>query len=76
ATRPGYCLERFKELHLLPEKGNSSKKPTVYFMEITALSISSSDIRRRVRENRPIRYLLPESVANYIYKMGFFKGEA
>lgn len=76
ATRPGYCLEKFKKLHLLPEKGDLTKKPVIYFMEVPALAISSTDIRERVRKNKPIRYLLPESVANYIHKMGFLKEES
>lgn len=76
ATRPGYCLEKFKKLHLLPEKGDLTKKPVIYFMEVPALAISSTDIRERVRKNKPIRYLLPEPVANYIHKMGFLKEES
>jgi nicotinate-nucleotide adenylyltransferase len=75
ATRPGYSLEKFKRLHVLPEgKERPKGKPKVYIMEIPALAISSTEIRRRVRENRPIRYLLPEGVANYIYKSGFWQG--
>jgi nicotinate-nucleotide adenylyltransferase len=74
ATRPGYSLEKFKKLHVLPEdEGPEKGKPKVSIMEIPALAISSTDIRRRVRENRPIRYLVPEGVANYIYKCGFWK---
>jgi len=42
-------------------------------MEIPALSISSTDIRNRVRYNRPIDYLLPEGVSNYILKHGLYK---
>lgn len=72
ATRPGYSLEKFKKLHVLPE-GREKGKPRVSIMEIPALAISSTDIRKRVRENRPIRYLVPEGVANYIYKCGFWK---
>lgn len=74
ATRPGYSLEKFKKLHVLPEGEHREKgKPRVSIMEIPALAISSTDIRRRVRENRPIRYLVPEGVASYIQKSGFWK---
>ena len=31
------------------------------------LEISSNDIRRRIRAGESIRYLLPQSVADYIY---------
>lgn len=76
ATRPGYCLEKFKELHLLPNnKYVGNKKPRVFFMEIPALAISSTDIRRRIGEGRPIQYLVPESVANYIRKCGFYQAK-
>lgn len=74
ATRPGYCLKRFKELHLLPENEYlNGKKPRIYFMEIPALAISSTDIRQRIKEKRPIQYLVPEGVANYISKSSFYK---
>jgi len=73
ATRPGYPLDKFREaLHL--EKNELNKfRPKIYFMEIPALAISSTDIRRRVKEGRPIRYLVPDGVASYIYKQGFYK---
>lgn len=74
ATRPGYSLEKFKRLHVLPEnKGREKGRPLVHIMEIPALAISSTDIRRRVRTEMPIRYLVPEGVASYIYKQGFYK---
>lgn len=74
ATRPGYSLEKFKKIHVLPEVEDKAKgKPRVSIMEIPALAISSTDIRRRVRENRPIRYLVPEGVASYIHKCGFWR---
>lgn len=74
ATRPGYSLEKFKKLHVLPEgEGREPGRPRVSIMEIPALAISSTDIRRRVREDQPIRYLVPEGVASYIKKSGFWK---
>lgn len=67
ATRPGYSLAKFGDSL---EKINPA--PAVYELEVPALSISSTDIRRRVREDKPIRYLLPDKVWRYIYSKGFY----
>ena len=65
AARPGYNKEElFKEIELLKENYNSK----VSFVEVPSLAISSTDIRQRVKNNLPIKYLLPESVETYIYK--------
>lgn len=42
-------------------------------LEIPALSISSTDIRLRVREGRPWRYLVPEPVADEISRRGLYR---
>jgi len=73
ATRPGYNLSRIEDLRkrLFGNTGADGNK--IYIMEIPALSISSTDIRSRVKHNRPIDYLLPEGVSNYILKHGLYK---
>jgi nicotinate-nucleotide adenylyltransferase len=67
ATRPGYDIARF-------EKEEASSHPNVSVMDIPALAISSTDIRRRVRQGLPIRYLVPEGVQTYIVKAGLYRG--
>ena len=69
ATRPGYDLTQF-------EQEAASHHPRVSVVQIPALAISSTDIRRRVRDGEPIRYLVPEGVQTYIDKVGLYRGES
>ena len=66
ATRPGYDIDRFEEEAPSPH-------PNVSVMDVPALAISSSDIRRRVSVGEPIRYLVPEGVQAYIEKAGLYR---
>ena len=66
ATRPGYDIARF-------EKEAPTSHPRVSVMDIPALAISSSDIRRRVHDGEPIRYLVPAGVKEYIDKAGLYR---
>lgn len=64
-TRPGYQKqELLNHVENLRVQYHSSIK----FLEVPALAISSSDIRRRVKEDSPIKYLVTGEVENYIYK--------
>lgn len=74
ASRPGYSLKRFEEELCAgkDEAGSWQARPRIDIMEVPALAISSTDIRARVKKSHPIRYLVPEGVANYIMKSGFY----
>jgi nicotinate-nucleotide adenylyltransferase len=61
ATRPGYDVELFDPM------------PDVTVMRIPALAISSTDIRARVHEGRPIRFLVPEGVEAHIRTAGLYR---
>ena len=66
ATRPGFDLLSLKE-----------KLPPDYLSRVlligsTYLGISSTDIRDRVRQGLPARYLTPDSVLKYIYQNNLY----
>lgn len=63
ATRPGYDLNKL----------DKKFQKIIKIMEIPALSISSTDIRRRVREGKSVKYLLPQEVEEYICKKGLYR---
>ena len=51
-TRPGHSLEQLDAPHVL--------------VEVPALAVSSTDVRDRLRAGAPIRYLVPDAVAQYV----------
>jgi nicotinate-nucleotide adenylyltransferase len=66
-TRPGFILERLREIvdsHVLQR---------VSFLPMPGLEISSTDIRRRVRAGRSVKYLTPEPVEEYLLKKGLYR---
>lgn len=68
ATRPGYDLDTAAQEH-----GESLSRLDIEFIEVPALAISSTDIRSRAAQRRPIRYLAPEPVVAYIEKYGLYR---
>jgi nicotinate-nucleotide adenylyltransferase len=66
ATRPGFDIAAF-EAHA------ETRHPGITVMNIPALAISSTDVRKRVQEGRPIRYLVPEGVNSYVQKAGLYR---
>ena len=62
-TRPGHKLE-------LPAHPSGA----ISTLEIPALSISSTDIRARVSSKKPVWYLVPDGVVQYIGKHGLYVG--
>jgi len=73
ATRPGYDLSKIKELETTLFDDEDEGDQRIFIMEIPALAISSTDIRQRIKIGRPVNYLVPEGVNNYILKHGLYK---
>ena len=73
ATRPGYDLSKIKELKTTLFDSEDKADRKIFIMEIPALAISSTNIRKRIKNGRPVNYLVPEGVNNYILKHGLYK---
>lgn len=73
-TRPGYELpvpggDSEADLGPLQREVDAGRLSLV---DIPAMAISSTDIRRRAEEGRPVWYLVPEGVVQYITKHGMY----
>lgn len=60
-TRPGYVVDSTR----LPP-GTTTR------LEVPALAISSTDCRERVQQGKPVWYLVPDGVVQYINKHGLY----
>ena len=67
-TRPGYEMSEEKKRYLAEQSEFS-----VTYAEVIALAISSSDLRRRVSENKSIRYLTMQGVLDYVESHGLYR---
>lgn len=66
-TRPGFVLDQLHDLV------DTEFLDRVHYLPIPNIEISSTDIRRRVREGRSIKYLTPEPVEAYIRQQGLYR---
>jgi nicotinate-nucleotide adenylyltransferase len=62
-TRPGFELT---DEHL--------PNDTVTLVEVPAMAISSTTCRQRVGDGKPVWYLVPDGVVQYIAKRGLYRG--
>ncbi|MBO3443261.1 nicotinate-nucleotide adenylyltransferase [Clostridium sp. CCUG 7971] len=70
ATRPGISVLRSQEKIECLEKKYNANIISVY---VPSLDISSTYIRDQLKENKSIRYLVPEYVEKYIYDNELYK---
>lgn len=66
-TRPGYVLSEERRA-FIAENGNFD----IDYLEVTALAISSSDLRQRLAAGKSIRYLTMQGVLDYIQERGLY----
>lgn len=66
AHRPGF------DLSLLGQALGPDRMTRILALAIPAMDVSSTDLRRRVCEGRSLGYLTPDSVVDYISKMGLY----
>ncbi|MBO4489619.1 MAG: nicotinate-nucleotide adenylyltransferase [Bacteroidales bacterium] len=71
-----WILENFA-LYVYPRPGYSSENPypeaRITMVDAPQIELSSTVIRENIRQNIPVRYMLPEKVFEYIDEMGFYK---
>ncbi len=68
-SRPGYELDGTHILDALKELPEDA----LTLVEVPALAISSSDCRARAASSRPIWYLVPDGVVQYVSKRGLYR---
>ena len=68
-TRPGYEISDARRKYMRTHASILH----VWQTEVTALSISSTDLREKVAQGKSIRYLVPQVVADYIYDKGLYR---
>ena len=72
AARPGFDASDFL---LQVQQEHPETQGRIHYMEVPALAISSTDIRSRVKQGYPIRYLLPEPVRLFIQQHGLYSAD-
>lgn len=82
AKRPGSKLKTANQqvAELLSSKtekdlSDGSSQGSIFILETLELEISSTDIRSLVGLEQPIRYLLPDSVVDYIHSQQLYRGK-
>lgn len=68
-TRPGYDLD---QLSKTLGSFYSEFQEQIHVLEIPPVGISSTALRRRLKEGRSVRYLVPETVVTYIENRGLY----
>ncbi|OBA62297.1 nicotinic acid mononucleotide adenylyltransferase [Mycobacterium sp. 1100029.7] len=68
-SRPGYELRHDHITEVLGDRADDA----LTLVEIPALAISSTDCRKRAAERRPLWYLMPDGVVQYVSKRRLYR---
>ncbi|WP_255374780.1 nicotinate-nucleotide adenylyltransferase [Mycobacterium sp. NAZ190054] len=68
-SRPGYELDGKHVSAAMTELPDDA----LHLIEVPALAISSTDCRRRAEQSRPIWYLVPDGVVQYVAKRNLYR---
>ena len=69
-ARPGFKMDVGQMMALLNQLPGLLERLT--FVEMPELDIAASDLQQRVRSGQSIRYLVPDSVCEYITEQGLY----
>lgn len=67
AARKSFCYDPKKNAHR-HESGT-----LLYFLKLTDIAVSASEVRARARAGKSIRYLVPPAVERYIERRGLYR---
>lgn len=67
ASRPGFDLE------LAKMRLTARQIARTIWLEVPGLHIASRDLRQRVKDGLPVRYLMPDGVARRVGELGLYK---
>jgi nicotinate-nucleotide adenylyltransferase len=70
AVRKLFCYDPKERTH------RHRSGTTLHFLQLTDFAVSASDIRARVRQGKSIRYLVPQTVEEYIGKRHLYREPA
>jgi nicotinate-nucleotide adenylyltransferase len=69
-------LEHY-EIYVYPRPGSDGGRfahhPKVKWVDAPLMQLSSTFIRKAIREKKDVRYMLPEAVYKYMDEMNFYK---
>ena len=74
-SRPGYDIEKMFNQQFLSSENYSIASElldNILVENISMLDVSSTDIRRRVKEWKSIKYLVPEAVEQFIHNQQLY----